>query len=240
MHYFPLALPFLLILALGFIFLIVLIEVGILSYTYRKIGVGSRHMFALLLLCLLGSYVNIPVSELPAKEVYSMQRVTFFGMQYVIPSVGELPRTVIAVNLGGAVIPTILSIYLIIKNRLYSRAILAVTLVTYVIHRMAYLVPGIGIGEPIFIPPLLTTAVALLISRKYAAPLAYIAGSLGTLIGADLLNLGKIQGLGAPIVSIGGAGTFDGIFVTGILSVLLASFLTGRKKPPEPDISHGG
>jgi uncharacterized membrane protein len=240
MHYFPLALPFLLILVLGLIFLIALIEVGILRYAYRKIGVGSRHMFTLLFLCLLGSYVNIPVAELPAKEVYSKERVNFFGMQYVVPSVGEYPRTVIAVNLGGAVIPTILSLYLIIKNRLYRRAILAVTLVTYGIHRMAYLVPGIGIGEPIFIPPLLTTAVALLISREYAAPLAYIAGSLGTLIGADLLNLGKTQGLGAPIVSIGGAGTFDGIFVTGILSVLLVGFLTGRKKPPEPDIPHGG
>ena len=50
-------------------------------------------------------------------------------------------------------------------------------------------------------------------------------GSLGTLIGADLLNLGKIQGLAAPVASIGGAGTFDGIFVTGILAVLLAAAL---------------
>ena len=55
-----------------------------------------------------------------------------------------------------------------------------------------------------------------------AAPLAYIAGSLGTLIGADLSNLGRVRGLGAPVASIGGAGTFDGIFLTGILAVLLA------------------
>jgi uncharacterized membrane protein len=48
------------------------------------------------------------------------------------------------------------------------------------------------------------------------------------LIGADLLNLRKLQGLGAPIVSIGGAGTFDGIFVTGLMAVLLAG-LTGRR-----------
>jgi len=55
------------------------------------------------------------------------------------------------------------------------------------------------------------------------SPLAYIAGSLGTLIGADLTNLDKVRGLGAPVASIGGAGTFDGIFLTGILAVLLAS-----------------
>jgi len=36
------------------------------------------------------------------------------------------------------------------------------------------------------------------------------------------MNLGRIQGLGAPIVSIGGAGTFDGIFLSGIIAVLLS------------------
>ena len=61
-------------------------------------------------------------------------------------------------------------------------------------------------------------------SREDSAPLAYIAGSLGTLIGADLTNLDKVRGLGAPVASIGGAGTFDGIFLTGILAVLFAGF----------------
>jgi uncharacterized membrane protein len=65
-----------------------------------------------------------------------------------------------------------------------------------------------------------------LLSREFAPQLAYIAGSMGTLIGADLTNLHKVAGLGAPIASIGGAGTFDGIFLTGILAVLLASITT--------------
>jgi uncharacterized membrane protein len=230
MHYFPLALPFFLILALAFIFLIALIELGILEYAYAKIGVGRRHMFALLILSLLGSYINIPVAELPAKEVISDHQVTFYGMRYVIPSVVDWPRTVIAVNLGGAVIPTILSIYLLIKNKLYLQGLLGVTIVAAVVHYMAHPVQGVGIAVPTFIPPFITAAVALLLSRAYAAPLAYIAGSLGTLIGADLLNLGKIQGLGAPVASIGGAGTFDGIFVTGIFSVLLASLMKRKKR----------
>jgi hypothetical protein len=46
----------------------------------------------------------------------------------------------------------------------------------------------------------------LLLSRERAAPLAYIGGSLGTLIGADLFNLSRIRELGAPVASIGGAG----------------------------------
>jgi hypothetical protein len=76
---------------------------------------------------------------------------------------------------------------------------------------------------PVFAPAAASAVVALLLSREYAAQLAYIGGSLGTLLGADVLNLGNIQGLGAPVASIGGAGTFDGIFLTGILAVLIAS-----------------
>ncbi len=83
-----------------------------------------------------------------------------------------------------------------------------------------------------FVPALVATGVAFLLSWKSAAPLAYIAGSLGTLIGADLLNLGKIEGLGAPVASIGGAGTFDGIFLTGILAVLLAAIFSPKRRPP--------
>ncbi|MGH7070236.1 MAG: DUF1614 domain-containing protein [Acetobacteraceae bacterium] len=97
-----------------------------------------------------------------------------------------------------------------------------IAIVAIVCHLIARLVPGLGIAEPRFIPPLMTAPVAVLLSRRYAAPLAYISGSPGTLIGADFLNLDKVQGLGAPIASIGGAGAFDGIFVTGLLALLYA------------------
>jgi uncharacterized membrane protein len=116
--------------------------------------------------------------------------------------------------------------------KLYGRALLAVSIVTIIVHTMAYPVRGVGIAEPIFIPPLVATVVALLISKAYAAPLAYVGGSVGTLIGADLLNLDQITGLGAPVASIGGAGTFDGIFMTGILAVLVAAIMTGKRSSP--------
>ncbi len=239
MHYLPLAVPVFILLALFFLFVIVLIEVGILRYAYHRIGLGSRHMTALLLLSLLGSYINIPIAALPAKEVISDRQVTIYGVGHVVPLVTDLPRTIIAVNLGGAVIPTILSIYLLRRNRLYARGLLGIAIVTVAVHLMARPVPGIGIGEPIFVPPLVTTAVALFLSRDFAAPLAYISGTLGTLIGADLLNLGKVQGLGAPVASIGGAGTFDGIFVTGILSVILAGLFGRKKSDPQQNDQTG-
>jgi len=221
-QFFPLTSPFI----LGLLFLLglltALIEIGLIGYAYEKVGVHRRYVFAVLLLSLLGSYVNIPVAELPAERVVSGQEVTYFGMHYVIPVVEERPGMVLAVNLGGAVIPTLLSLYLLVKTGLYGRGLLAVAIVTLVVHWLAYPVRGMGIAVPVFIPPVVAAVTALVLSRQAAPSLAYISGSLGTLIGADLLNLGRIQALGAPVASIGGAGRFDGIFITGILAVLPA------------------
>jgi uncharacterized membrane protein len=222
LHFFPLAAPFLLLLFLVVVVVIASIEIGVIGYAYERIGIERRHVFALLLLSLLGSYVNIPVAELPPEEVVSGQEMTFFGMRYIVPVVHDWPRTIIAVNLGGAVIPTLLSLYLIMKTRTYGPSLIGVAVVTAITHALARPVPGVGIAVPIFVPPVAAAVIALVLSRQSAPTLAYVAGSLGTLIGGDLMNLGNIRGLGAPVASIGGAGTFDGIFVTGVLAVLLA------------------
>jgi uncharacterized membrane protein len=221
-HFFPLALPFFIILFVAVVFLISAIEIGVVGYAYEKIGINPRYVFAVLLLSLLGSYINIPVSCLPSRENVSKQEITVFGVRYVIPTAENRPGTVVAINLGGAVIPTAVSLYLIVRYRLFLQGFLGIVIVGAVAHAMAKPVRGLGIAVPVFIPPLAAALTALLLSSERGPQVAYIAGTLGTLIGADLLNLGRIQGLGAPIVSIGGAGTFDGIFLTGILAVLLA------------------
>ncbi len=221
-NFFPLAIPFIIFLFLIVGALIGLIELGILQYAYEKIGINSRYVFGLLLLSLLGSYVNIPVGELAAERFLSNQQISFFGMRHVIPLVNEWPRTVIAINLGGAVIPVLVSVYLVLKNGMIGPVLLAVIVVTIVVYWMARPVRGVGIAVPIFVPPAIAAVTALLLAPNLAPALAYVAGTLGTLIGGDLLNLRKIRGLGAPVVSIGGAGTFDGIFLTGIIAVLLA------------------
>jgi uncharacterized membrane protein len=221
MHYFPLAWPFLLLLAVLFIMAVGLLELQVISYAYARMGIHPRYVFAILLLSLFGSYVNIPVARLPAERVASAQIVNFFGMEYVVPTAREWPGTVVAVNVGGALIPTALSLYLMVKNRLYVRSVIAIAIVAMIVHNLARPVHGVGISVPIFVPPLAAALVATLLAWRRAPALAYIAGTLGTLIGADLMNLDKIQGLGAPIASIGGAGTFDGVFLTGIIAVLL-------------------
>ncbi len=242
-HYFPLHYSFLIGLGLVLLIVIVLIELRVLRYASERIGIPPRYALGLLLLCLVGSYVNVPIAELPPEPMVSEREVTVYGVRYIIPEVEHGQRTVIAVNVGGAVIPTLLSLYLLVKNRLYLPGLIAVFLVAVIVHFLAHPVKGVGIVVPTFVPAITTAIVAVLISlaagmiaerpsveevslmpayRRIAAPLAYIAGTLGTLIGADLANLHLVQGLGAPVVSIGGAGTFDGVFLTGILAVLLA------------------
>jgi uncharacterized membrane protein len=154
--------------------------------------------------------------------------VTYFGMHYIVPELVQPPEVILVVNVGGAIIPAILSIYLLSKNRLWGRGLIATFCIAAICHGVAQPVRGVGIGLPIFVPPLAAAFVAAIISWRHAAPLAYAGGSLGVLIGADLLNLDKLRGLGTPVLSIGGAGTFDGIFVTGIMAVLLAGLTGGR------------
>ena len=230
MHYMPITFPF--FIAFWFLFglLAALIQIGILEYAFESMGVSRRYMFSLLILCLAGSYINIPIARLPGEHVPASHVVDFWGMRYVVPVMVNSPGTVIAVNVGGAIIPCVLSIYLIAKHRLYLRALVAVFIVTLVVHHEARVVPEMGVAVPIFVPPIITAVVALLISPRNAAPLAYVAGSLGTLIGADLLNLNRIRDLGAPVASIGGAGKFDGIFLTGLVAVLLAGLFGGRRR----------
>lgn len=226
LQYLPISLYYYLVLFASII--IVGILVGVLGYAYRSMGISRHYIFALLLLSLLGSYINIPVAQLPAHKILSGVEVTHYGIHYVVPAVIDWPGTIIAVNLGGAVIPAFLSLYLLVKNKLYIRGVVGIAIITAISYLMATPIKGTGIAEPFFIPPIATAIVATLLSWRRAPPLAYISGSLGTLIGADILNLPKVQALDVPIASIGGAGTFDGIFLTGIIAVLLASVLSRR------------
>ena len=232
LHYLPLAPAFFSVLVVALFVVVVLIQIGVLHYAYRRVGLSAGAVLLVLFGSLLGSYLNIPVAELPGQEVMSGRVISYFGMHYVVPVVIGWPGTVIAINVGGALIPVLMSLYLLVRNRLWGAGLLATACVTAVCHFLADPVPGVGIALPVLVPSFTAAIIALLLSREHAAPLAYICGSLGTLFGADLLNLGKVQGLSAPIASIGGAGTFDGVFLIGIVAVLIASF---RRRPrPAP------
>lgn len=215
--------PFILGLIVLFFLTVALVEVGVLSYAYRRLGIDQNWAFGLLFGAVVGSRINVPVGRFPAKITLHNTVVHRFGVRYIVPEISRAGETVLAINLGGAAIPAGLATYLLVHNHMWGRAALGVLIVATVINRLARAVPGIGVVAPTLLPPLTAVLTAAAIGGHSEAALAYVSGTIGTLIGADVLNLPKVRRWGAPLVSIGGAGTFDGIFLTGVLAVLLAA-----------------
>ncbi|MEW6660732.1 MAG: DUF1614 domain-containing protein [Thermodesulfobacteriota bacterium] len=221
--FFP-PLIFLLMLVFLLIALILLpfLLVGMIGGAFIKLGLPPGMMFWLLVLTLVGSMINIPIHQLESQNLVKDQMVSYFGMRYRAP-VLRTQKTVLAINVGGAIIPALLSLYLLTHMELTLGVPLVVGLVTLVANRLARPVRGLGIAIPGLIPPVVAALGAyLLCPPELRAPTAYIAGTMGILLGADILNLKEIGKLGAPVASIGGAGTFDAIFLSGIIAVLLS------------------
>jgi uncharacterized membrane protein len=227
LHYFPVSEGRAAVFAAILFGLVILIAIGLLRRAYTALGLNPLVVTLILFGSLLGSYVNLPLVHLPGQHVVSREVVEIMGLPFLAPVQVDWPGTVLAINVGGAVIPIMLSFYLLVRYRLWLPGVVAVAVVTFIVHQMATPIRGVGIAVPTIAPPLLAAFSGLVLSKRYAAPLAYIGGSLGVLIGADLLNLADLQSLGAPVASIGGAGTFDGVFLTGVIAVLLATLVTG-------------
>ncbi len=205
------------------LFLLPFLLLGIIGGAFIKLGIPPGTMFWLLIFTIIGSMVNIPIYTMRGHEVVGDRIVSYYGMRYRAPRVVRSQETVLAVNVGGAVIPVILCIYLLTRMDFGLYLPILVAGITLAVNRLARPVKGLGIGVPGLVPPLLAVLGAYLLAPpELRAPSAYIASTLGIIIGADLLNLGRIGQLGAPVASIGGAGTFDAIFLSGIIAVLLS------------------
>lgn len=215
------AIVFFLILAFFFI----LLEIHVISYAFVMLGLPPEMAFTALLVSLVGSYINIPITRVASGQPHPEVIVRSFGVSYRVPTRYATDSTIVAVNLGGAIVPILISGYLLIQMpTIIMPALIGVAIVTAIVHRFAMPVPGMGIATPMLIPPIVAAACGYFLgsSQHHRDAVAFISGVIGTLIGADLLNLRKLRDLGAPVASIGGAGTFDGIFLTGIVAVLLA------------------
>jgi len=213
---------------LSFIFFILFLPIlfilgyfHVVTVGFEKLGFSSETTILLLLAILIGSSINIPLGR---QKLVQVEEPVFFGLfrQPRIKSQG------IAVNLGGVVIPVLISLYFLYlgwrQGFSLEPILIAIILMIIIAKLSARIIPGRGIVLPFFIPPLFAVIFALILSPGFAAPTAFISGVLGTLIGADLLNLRKVQKISPGFLSIGGAGVFDGIFLVGMVSALLAGF----------------
>lgn len=220
--------PPLIFLLMLFFFLMALIMLpllmlGMIGEVFMRLGLSPSLMFWLLILTLVGSMVNIPIYKFENQDLLGDQVVSYFGMRFRVPHLEQPHETILAVNVGGALIPVGLSLYLLTKMDFGLCLPVLLAAVTVVVNRLAQPVRGVGIALPGLVPPLLAALGAYLLCPPFLrAPTAYIASTMGILIGADILNLGKIRQMGAPVASIGGAGTFDAIFLSGIIAVLLS------------------
>ncbi|MBV8775148.1 MAG: DUF1614 domain-containing protein [Deltaproteobacteria bacterium] len=204
------------------LFLIAMLEVGIIESAYYKLGMSHRAITLLLLLSIFGSYINIPIARIAPVPIIHQYHHQVYNLSYIpglLPSPGD---TILAVNLGGAVIPVLLSAYLLLRVGGVAPALIATAVVALLVHHFSRIIPGAGIAVPTFIPGFAAAILAVLLTREHRPAVAYVAGTIGCLVGADVLNLPLIAHLNAPIASIGGAGTFDGVFVSGVIAVLLA------------------
>ena len=189
--------------------LIFILGIGLIQTAFLRLGISPFMTGLILTASLLGSLINIPIK----REVH-IERV-WFGL--FPPAVEE---TVICLNFGGAVVPALVSIYLLNRAPLIP-VIISTILMALVAKKFTRVVPRVGFAIPALIPPITAAILAYLFSPHNPAPVAYISGTMGTLIGADLLNLHKIKYLKSSVVSVGGAGIFDGVFLAGVISVLL-------------------
>jgi len=221
---FMLLFAFLLFAVVGFLFL------DLARTAFTKIGFSWGQALFVLLASLFGSSINIPVTNLECSAPMVQERyVRAFGISYRVPVMDVVScNTLLAVNVGGAVIPSLISIALIHRfPESLNYALVGIAIVAILTNLVAKPVKGLGIVTPAFLPPLGAAIAAIMLVYLGGAPhdiiflIAYVSGTLGTLIGADILNLSKIRDLGAPVASIGGAGTFDGVFLSGLIAVLL-------------------
>ena len=178
----------------------------VMSFSFRKMGIPRHLVIPALVAILIGGIFNIPI--------------------------WHSGSTTVSVNVGGAIIPLLISFYLLRRAPLLKTA-LAVAVVATVSGLLAEVDAnkGISLHFGFLILPATAVSVALILAGRNAPQVAFIAGTIGAIIGVDLVHLRELIHLGAAHLSMGGRGVFDGVFTTGIISAVLAGLLWRKKEP---------
>jgi uncharacterized membrane protein len=224
---------FAIILLAGLIILIIpLLVLGIVGAAFSRLGFSWIEAIAVILLMIMGSFVNIPLwtfqnavgkTETGTPAVFD----AFTGE----PVADERATTGLFLNLGGAVIPFAVSVYLLYQLGLLAgeplllQVCVAMIIVASVTGVSTKVIPAYGIRAPLLIPAVSAMVMGILLTGGTglsAAVVAFAGGTLGTVLGATLFAIPAIKKTGIPSVSIGGAGMFGAVFVCGLLAALIA------------------
>lgn len=199
-----LAIPFLLV--MGFF--------HVVADSFESFGLPPLVIVGILLAMLVGSFINIPIGR---HRIVEAQESKFFGLvrSRRMQAVG------LSINVGGAIVPMALALYLLPKVPA-QETLLASVLMVVICFIVAKVIPGKGIALPVLFPAFFALVFAFVLAREVAAPVAFIAGVFGVIIGADLFRLPKVMRDNQGVMSIGGAGVFDGIFLVAIVAAFIA------------------
>jgi uncharacterized membrane protein len=222
MIYLPVSLFLFLLFLLLFPLIWLSVALDLVEIAVAKLGFSPQVAFFLFAAVLLGSLINIPLYQVESTvtivpDLRDMWLRQFWG----IPLQKITQKTIVALNVGGGLIPVLLAIYELTRSDLFA-IFLVTAIVTVVSYYSAHVVPGIGIQMNALISPLTACLSALLMAESQIPSVAFAGGILGTLIGADLLHLKEIERMSPGVVSIGGAGVFDGIAMCGLFALLLS------------------
>jgi uncharacterized membrane protein len=222
MIYLPVSLLLFLLLLLLIPFLWFVVAVDIVEIAVAKLGFSPSIAFILLTLVILGSTINIPLYRTESTVAVADDFIDLWLREFWGIPLRKVQRsTVVALNVGGGLIPVLLALYQFTQGNALA-ILLVTTIVTVVSYYASRVVPGIGIQMNPLLAPLTAVVSAMLLVPAHAAPVAFAGGILGTLIGADLLHLKDIQAKSSGVLSIGGAGVFDGIALCGLFALLLS------------------
>jgi len=217
----PLSVFMLIIVVVLVIISIPLLILGLIGAAFTRLGFSWISALVVVLVMLIGSFVNVPV--------YRIRR----DMIRVSPdnASAQVWDTTISLNLGGAVIPVCLSLYMVYKAILLTGTSLlfqvcaGITIVAIITFISTRRVVCSGIQVPLLIPGLTALLAGVLLaggSGLSAAVTAFVSGTTGVLLGGNIVNLFRIKDLEVPEVSFGGAGTFGSVFFCCILPALIA------------------
>ena len=213
------------------IILIPLLILGIIGAAFTRLGFSWIAALAVVLLMLFGSFVTIPVHRI-RRDIIRVPRDESSVFDVCVPCApGQVWETTISLNLGGAVIPLCVSLYMVYQailitgTSLFFTVCAGITIVAIITFVSTRLVPCAGIQVPLLIPGLTALLAGLLLAGGIgltAAVTAFVSGVTGVLLGGNVANLYRIKDLEVPEISIGGAGTFGSIFICCMLPALIA------------------
>ncbi|WAC05470.1 MAG: DUF1614 domain-containing protein [Methanoregula sp.] len=215
-----------------FILIIPLLILGLAGAAFSRLGFSWIEATAVILLMLLGSFVNIPIWTFRgSRQITDTGTPVVFDAFTGEPVPDDRLSTGLFLNLGGAVIPSAVTLFLLYQfHHLAGESLLlqvcaAIIIVATITGVSTRVIPAYGIRAPILIPAVSAIVSGILLTGNIglsAAVVAFAGGTMGILVGATLSAINAIRKTGIPSVSIGGTGMFWAVFFCGLLAALIA------------------